>query len=123
MLLQIFFRDDESLGDVVDEIRKHCTISDSNLPSAPIYRFKEPDGTWYFSLQVSLSIDQLRAALKNSGMNLNLVGAMSEPFHSFLVFNEKEKQFEMYTVFVLEFRSGKLTVMANRVQTWGSCEK
>lgn len=121
MLLQIFFGANERLGDVVDEISKHCTIASTNLPTAPIS--KEPDGTWYFSLDVSLSVDQFGEVIKNSKQNLNVVSGLNDTFQSFLVLNEKEKKYEAWSIFVLEFRDGEMTMIANQFSEWKILEK
>lgn len=63
MFLQIFFGKDDNLANTIGLVRAACSINPENPASVPVH--DEGDYGWYFALQVTLSFDQMKAALMN----------------------------------------------------------
>lgn len=102
--LKVWFTTAESLGYVVDEVRKHCTITEPKL-SVPIH---VKEGMHYMELDVELTIEQLEKAFEAKGYLEQAIVGINNAKGSFLS-NDDINGCYIAGTFHLEFRNNKLT--------------
>jgi hypothetical protein len=122
MFLQVFFKKSDTLGHVIDDLKTLCTIKHSNPKSVPIH---EEGDEWYFSIDIELSIEQLKATLERSGYKgevLNVIGVRETPNCSFICHLKETRTIAEYSISLLTYQDNKLTVLAHPLGSWGiSC--
>jgi hypothetical protein len=115
MLLQIFFKETQTLGETVDKIKQQCLIHTSNPATRPISQEKFEDGRyWYFSLRVDLQRDQIQNVLTNSGINHEVIAARhtdGEKIQFILKDANNDKVWHSGQLEMLRFKDDKLTAM------------
>lgn len=113
MFLQVFYKDTTHVGPVVDEISKLCTVV-VNTMKPPV---REED-YWYFSVDVEMTCQQLKDALFNNDMHLDVIGINNEN-GAFLVMDKKYGRIQQFTS-MISFRDDKMKVTVGRSMVWST---
>lgn len=122
MFLQVFIKDSHTFHATIRELKEQCTI---RTDVRHVIMSEEGD-EWYFSLDVDLNVEQIKATLNRSGFAgdmLNVNGVREQPNASFITTSKDGTKITEYSISLLTFQQGKLTCIVHPLGTWHTSRK